>query len=72
MGAEITFRCRVVVGINVESVVWTSLHASFASDATTVVEIYNSVRSAVQGAGGTNLGAWRVITVVAPHDAEVA
>jgi hypothetical protein len=72
MRAEIALGRSVVVGINVESIVRTSLHASLATDAEPVVEINDTVRPPVQGAGGTDLGARRVIAMVAPHHPEVA
>jgi hypothetical protein len=72
MRAEIAFRRGVVIGIDIQSVVRTSLHASLAADAPPVVEINDSVCSPVQRAGRTDFGTWRVIAVVAPHHSEVS
>jgi len=72
MGAEVALGRGVVVGIDVESIVGTSLHASLATDAAPVVEINDSIRTPVERAGGTDFRARRVITVVAPHHPEVA
>ena len=72
MRAEVAFGRGVVVGIDVESIVGTSLHASLATDAAPVVEINDSIGSPVEGAGGTDFRARRIIAVVAPHHPEVA
>jgi hypothetical protein len=72
MRAEIAFRCGIVVRIDIESIVGTSLHACFATDAAPVIEINNTVCSPVQGAGGTDFRARRVIAMIAPHHSEVA
>ena len=72
MGAEIALSRRVVVRIDIQSVVRTSLHASFAADATPVVEIDDSIGAPVECAGRTNFRARSVIAVIAPHHAEVA
>jgi hypothetical protein len=72
MSAEVALGRGVVVGINIESIVGTSLHASLATDAAPVVEINDSISSPVERAGGTDFRARRVITVVAPHHPEVA
>ena len=72
MRAEITFGRSVAVGIDIEGIVRTSLHASFATNAAPVVEINDTVRAAIQRASRTNYCAWRIVAVVAPHDPEVA
>jgi hypothetical protein len=72
MGAEIALGRRVVVRIDIQSVVRTSLHASFATDATLVVEIDDSIGPPVECASRTNFRAWSVIAVIAPHHTEVA
>jgi hypothetical protein len=71
MGAEIAFGGRIVIGIDIESIVRTRLHASLATNAALVVKINDSVGPPVQGAGGTDFRARRVIAVVAPHHSEV-
>jgi hypothetical protein len=71
MRTEVALSRGIVVGIDIESIVRTSLHASFATDATPVIEIYDAVGPPVQGAGGTDFRARRVIAVVAPHHPEV-
>jgi hypothetical protein len=72
MGAEVALGRGVVVGIDVESIVGTSLHASLATDAAPVVEINDSISSPVERAGGTDFRARRIIAMVAPHHPEVA
>jgi hypothetical protein len=48
------------------------LHAAFAADTAAIVEIYNSIRTAEEGVGGTNLDAGSVVAMVTSHHAEVA
>jgi hypothetical protein len=72
MGAEVALGRGVVVGIDVESIVGTSLHASLATDAAPVVEINDSISTPVERAGGTDFRARRIIAMVAPHHPEVA
>jgi hypothetical protein len=72
MRAEIAFGCGIVVGINVQCIVRTSLHASLATDAAPVVEINYAVCPPVQCTGGTNFRAWRIVAVIASHHSEVA
>ena len=72
MGAEIALGRGVVVGIDVESIVGTSLHASLAADAAAVIEVNDAVGAVVQSAGGTNFCARRVVAVVAAHHSKVA
>ena len=72
MGAEIALSRGAVIRIDVQSIVRTSLHASFAPDAPPVVEIYDSIGPPVQGGRGADFRTRRVIAVVAPHHPEVA
>jgi hypothetical protein len=72
MGAEVALGRGVVVRVDVQSIVGTSLHASLATDAAPVVEINDSVRSPVECAGGTDFRARRIIAMVAPHHSEMA
>jgi hypothetical protein len=72
MRAEIAFGSSVAVGINIERIVRTSLHASFATNTAPVVEINDAVRASIQRARRTDYGAGRIVAVVAPHHAEVA
>jgi len=48
------------------------LHAAFATDTAAIVEIYDSIRTAEEGVGGTNLNAGSIVAVVTSHHAEVA
>src|ERR1700694_2677502 len=48
VSTEITFGGSVVVGINIEGVVGAGLHASFTADASLVVKVYDSIRTAVE------------------------
>ncbi len=72
MGAEIALGRRVVVRIDVQGIVGTSLHAGFAADASTVVEVDDAISPPVECAGRTNFRARSVIAVIAAHHAEVA
>ncbi len=72
MGAEIALGRRVVVGIDIQSVVRTSLHAALATDAASVVEINDAIGPPVESARRTNFRTRRVIAVIAPHHAEVS
>ena len=71
MRAEIALSRSVVVGIYVERIIRTSLHASFAANAAPVVEIDDSVPAPEQRAGRTNFRTRRVIAVIAPHHPKV-
>src|SRR5215471_16005723 len=71
MRAEITLGRRIGVGINVERVVRAGLHAAFTANTSAVVKIYDSIRTAVEGFGGTNLDAGSRVAVVTSHHAEV-
>jgi hypothetical protein len=72
MGAEIAFGRCIVVGIDIERVIRTGLHAAFASDTNFIVEVYDAIGTAEEGAGGADLNAGSVIAVVTSHDPEVA
>src|SRR4029077_509546 len=72
VSAKIAFGRRVVVGVDVESIVWAGLHAGLATDAAPVVEIDDAVGTPIEGRGGTDLDAWSIIAMIATHDPEVA
>jgi hypothetical protein len=72
MRAEVALGGSVAVGIDVERIVGASLHAAFATDTAAIVEIYDSIRTAEEGVGGTNLNAGSIVAVVTSHHAEVA
>jgi hypothetical protein len=72
MGAEIALGGCVVVGIDIQGIVRTSLHAAFATDASAVVEIDDAIGPPVECASGTNFRAGSVIAVIASHHAEVS
>jgi len=72
MGAEIALGRRIVVGIDIKSIVRTSLHTALATDAAPVVEINDAIRPPVESARRTNFRARRVIAVIAPHHTEVS
>src|SRR5262249_21140622 len=69
--AEIALGCGIAVGIDVKRVVGAGLHAAFATDAALIVEVDNSVGSSVEGVGGANGGAGRIVAVVTSHHAEM-
>src|SRR5262249_13316993 len=65
--------CRgVAVGINIERVVGTGLHAALTADTPLIVEVDDSVRASVEGVGGADRGARRIVTVVTSHHPEMA
>jgi hypothetical protein len=72
MSTEIAFGCGIVIGINIEGIVRAGLHTSFAANTSPVVEVYDSIRTAVESVGGTNLDAGSSVAVVTSHHAEVA
>jgi hypothetical protein len=72
VSTEVAFGGGVGVGIDIEGVIRAGLHASLAADTSLVVEVYDSIRAAVESVGGTNLSAGGRITVVTSHHAEVA
>jgi hypothetical protein len=72
MGTEVAFGRGIAVGIDIERVIGAGLHAAFATDTAAIVKIYDSIRTAEEGVGGTNLDAGSVVTVVTSQHAEVA
>ncbi len=58
--------------IDVQSIVRTGLHASFAPDAEPIVEINDSIGPPVGALGRTDFRAGGVVAVIAPHDSEMA
>jgi len=48
------------------------LHAALAANTSTIVKIYDSIRTAVKSVGGTNLDAGCRVAVVTSHHAKVA
>jgi len=72
MRAEVALCGCICIGIDIERVIRTGLHAAFASDANLIVEVYDAIGTAEEGAGGADLNAGSVIAVVTSHDPEVA
>ena len=72
MCAEVALGCSVGIRVEIESIVWTRLHARFASDAAGVVKIDDAVVAAEQCSRRTYFNAGRIVAVIAPHHAEVA
>jgi hypothetical protein len=66
----ITFGRGLVVGIDMDGVVRTGLHASLTADTTARVEIDDAVVTGIKGRDGANGNTGSIGTVVAPHDAE--
>jgi len=48
------------------------LHAALAANTSTIIKIYDSIRTAVEGFGGTNLDTGSRVAVITSHHAEVA
>src|ERR1700756_4064334 len=69
---EIAFRGGVAVGINIQRIVGTGLHAGFAANAAFVIEIDNAIRPSEQGHRGTNFNARRIVAMIAAQHREVA
>jgi hypothetical protein len=55
------------LGIDVQRVVGTGLHAGFAADAAAIVKVDNPVVAPIQGRDRANLNAGGVVAVIAPH-----
>ena len=70
MNAVVALLGGVVMGVDVERVVGTGLHAALATDAEAGVEVDYPVVSPEQRVGGTDRHAGSVGAVVAPHDRE--
>jgi hypothetical protein len=71
-GVEVAFSSGITIGIDVERVIWTSLHAGLTADAALVVKIHNPVGSAKKRDGGTNFNARSVIAMIAAEHREVS
>jgi hypothetical protein len=67
MRAKIALSGGVVAGIDIESVIRTSLHAGLATDTSPVIEINDSIGTPVKSASRTNFRAGRIIAVIASH-----
>jgi len=48
------------------------LHAALAANTSTIIKIYDSIRTAVEGFGGTNVDTGSRVAVITSHHAEVA
>src|SRR5262249_60117914 len=69
--AVVTLGCRVRVGIDVERVVGTGLHARLAADAAAAIEVDDAVGAAVERHRRADGNARRVVAVVAAQHGEV-
>ena len=67
MRAEVTFLGGVGVGVDIERVVWTRLHARLATDAAVAVEIDDAVVATEERSDRTYGDAGCVIAVIAPQ-----
>jgi hypothetical protein len=67
MRAEVAFRRRVVIGVDVERIVGTGLHAALAADAARVVEVHDAIVAAEQRRGRADFNARSRIAVIAPQ-----
>jgi hypothetical protein len=65
VSAVIAFRGRIIIRMNVDRVIRTSLHTRFASDASIAAEIYDPVFSLPQCCNGADFNAWCVCAVIA-------
>ena len=69
--AEVALVGRVGLGVDVDRVVGTCVHAALAADAVVVVEVDHAVGRAVEGVGRADRHARGVVAVIAPHHGEV-
>ena len=67
MCAVIAFGRSMCIGIDVQSIVGTSLHTGLATNATTVVEIDDSIRTLVERSHRAYRDTGCVVAMVAPH-----
>jgi hypothetical protein len=64
--------CRgVSIGINVQGIIRTGLHAGFAADTSLVIKIDNTVPAAKERHRRTYLDTWRFVAVIAPENGKV-
>jgi len=68
MRAKMALRRRAIVGIHINRIVRTGLHAGFTPDAAVGVEIDNAVLALIHRSDGTNRDARRLLAVVAARD----
>jgi hypothetical protein len=68
MRAEVALGGRAILGIHVNRIVRTSLHASLATDAALGIEIDDPVATLVHRGHGANGDARRLLAVVAARD----
>src|SRR5205814_8578391 len=63
---------RMRVGVDIERIIGAGLHAGFAADTATAIEIHDAVLAFVERARRTNSDAWRVIAVIAAVHQKIA
>ena len=67
MSAIVAFRSCTCLRIDVQRIIWTSLHARFASDTTAIIKIDNPIVAVKQCRNRADFNTRRGIAVVAPH-----
>ena len=72
MRTVVAFGGGVRVGINIECVVGTGLHASLAADTAAIVEIDDPVTAAEQSRDRANFHAGSIVAMIATHHGEQA
>jgi hypothetical protein len=70
MSTIVALRGRVVVRIDVKSIIWAGLHAGFATNAAVIVEIDNSVFPRIKRLHWADLNTGCVGTMIAAHYGE--
>ncbi len=70
--AEMTFRRGAIVGIHVNRIVGTGLHAGLAADAAVGVEIDDAVLALIHRRHGANRDARRLLAMIAARDLKYA
>src|SRR4030095_11096246 len=65
VGTIIAFRGSLIIGMNIDRIIRTSLHASLAADAPVPVKIDNAVFALPECCDGTDLDARSVSTMIA-------
>ncbi|OLD63633.1 MAG: hypothetical protein AUF65_01765 [Chloroflexi bacterium 13_1_20CM_50_12] len=70
--AVVALGSRMRVGVDIERIIGAGLHAGFAADTATGIEIDDAVLAFVERARRANSDAWRVIAVIAAVHQEIA
>ncbi|MDP7066737.1 MAG: hypothetical protein QF637_03880 [Acidimicrobiales bacterium] len=70
--AEVAFVCSICLGVNVNGVIGTRIHASLTTDAVVVIKVHHAVGGPKQRRRWTDLHTGSVVALVAAHDGKVS